>query len=137
MPDVVALVHSHHLLDHSPDNNLLKGSKYNLRGVACLGRPGVALCVGPQESIDNFRMFLESKMPQKKFETILLEGADPPVNSFEPATLGQLRNLLAGIGHENHFFALTGINPATATTVDTNKKGGGKTGKGGKGRKKR
>jgi hypothetical protein len=64
--DVLTLIHSHHLLDHKPDNMILKGGKFKLRGVACLGRPGVALCLGPQAAIDKFLQKLKSSMPQKK-----------------------------------------------------------------------
>ena len=42
--EVVSIIHSHHLLDHKPDNMILSGKKFKLRGIACLGRPGVALC---------------------------------------------------------------------------------------------
>lgn len=118
---VVALVHSHHLLDHKPDNLLLKGSKFKLRGFACLGRPGVALCVGGASNIAQFQSFLEDAMPQKKFATIVLEGADiqslQTITSFEPATLGDLRGVLAGIGQETVFFELTGIDPSNAVAA--------------------
>ena len=52
--DDVVLIHSHHLLDHKPDNMILSGKKYKLRGIACLGRPGVALCIGAKKDIVKF-----------------------------------------------------------------------------------
>mmetsp|Transcript_8970 Transcript_8970/g.24862 ORF Transcript_8970/g.24862 Transcript_8970/m.24862 type:complete len:138 (+) Transcript_8970:103-516(+) len=136
MGEVVALVHSHHLLDHKPDNLLLKGGKYKLRGLACLGRPGVALCIGPQVAIDNFQASLESAMPQKKFDqTPLNEGGNVArlnaIRDFEPATLGELRQCLASIGREAIFFALTGIDPSQAAAS------GEKAGKVGKKNKKK
>jgi len=114
--NVVALLHSHHLLDHKPDNLLLKGGKYKLRGFACLGRPGVALCIGPQAAISKFQASLESAMPQKRFKTKVL---DVPVDindihGFEPATLGEFRQVLASIDQEQEFFTLTGINPSNS-----------------------
>lgn len=113
--DVVALVHSHHLLDHKPDNMILKGGKYKLRGVGCLGRPGVALCIGPEKSINKFRSKLESAMPQKKFGVMGIDIATIPteeltkLDGFEEASLGELRAVLASLGHEDKFFTLTGI----------------------------
>mmetsp|Transcript_12830 Transcript_12830/g.16815 ORF Transcript_12830/g.16815 Transcript_12830/m.16815 type:complete len:137 (-) Transcript_12830:986-1396(-) len=134
--DVVALLHSHHLLDHKPDNLLLKGGKYKLRGIACLGRPGVALCVGPQVAIDNFQASLESAMPQKRFDIKVLHECDrqysESIIGFESATLGELRKLLAALGEENEFFALTGINPSSATGGAPPAGKGGKKGKKGK-----
>lgn len=116
---IVALVHSHHLLDHKPDNLLLKGGKYKLRGLACLGRPGVALCIGAAEHIAQFQSSLEDAMPQKKFATIVLDGVEaqslPAMQSFEAATLGELRTVLASIGREDVFFELTGIDPSIAS----------------------
>ena len=140
--EIVALVHSHHLLDHKPDNLLLKGAKYKLRGVACFGRPGVAVCIGHSVSVDNFQTSLENAMPQKKFGRIVLDMEAPPngLEGFDAVSLGELRTLLASWGQEEHFFALTGIDPAQATS---NNSSGGKTGnnnksgKGGKGKKKR
>jgi len=64
--DVITLIHSHHLLDHKPDNMILRGGKFKLRGVGCLGRPGIALCIGPQKSIDKFISKLKSAMPTAK-----------------------------------------------------------------------
>ena len=60
MVPIVALVHSHHLLDHKPDNLVLKGGKLKLQGVACLGCPGVALCVRMAVDIANFHSWLEA-----------------------------------------------------------------------------
>uniref|UniRef100_A0A7S4W9T6 Uncharacterized protein n=1 Tax=Ditylum brightwellii TaxID=49249 RepID=A0A7S4W9T6_9STRA len=123
--DVVALLHSHHLLDHTPDNLILKGGKHKLRGVACLGRPGVALCVGPSKSVTKFKASLESAMPQKRFKTKVLEDVAPATCSqfdgFEQVDLGGFRTVLASIGEESEFFALTGIDPEIAV-------GGGNTG---------
>ena len=118
---VVTLVHSHHLLDHKPDNMILNGGKYKLRGVGCLGRPGVALCVGEQAAINKFRSKLKTAMPQKKFGTISIDRSSIPsdelskIRDFEEATIGELRSLLAKLGHEHHFFTLTGIDPSNAT----------------------
>ena len=119
--DVVALVHSHHLLDHKPDNMILKGGKFKLRGVGCLGRPGVALCIGPEKSIDKFKSKLRSAMPQKKFGTIEIDSSSIPdeelskIDDFEKVSQGELRGLLAALGHEDQFFALTGIDPSIAS----------------------
>lgn len=131
--EIVALIHSHHLLDHKPDNLLLKGSKYKLRGVACLGRPGVAVCIGHPCNIDNYRTSLEDAMPQKTFGRIVLDMDETPTNidGFEAVSLGELRTLLASWGQEDHFFELTGIDPALATNNKTSGK------KGGEGKKKR
>ena len=120
--DSVALLHSHHLLDHKPDNLLLKGGKYKLRGIACLGRPGVALCVGPPAAMENFQASLEAAMPQKRFELHVLSpiqnnAALEQIQGFEPASLGDLRILLAFLGHEDEFFALTGLDPSQATNT--------------------
>mmetsp|Transcript_12876 Transcript_12876/g.19148 ORF Transcript_12876/g.19148 Transcript_12876/m.19148 type:complete len:197 (+) Transcript_12876:2-592(+) len=118
---VVTLVHSHHLLDHKPDNMILKGGKYKLRGVGCLGRPGVALCVGEQAAINKFRSKLKAAMPQKKFGTISIDRSSIPsdelskISDFEEVKIGELRSLLAKLGHEHHFFTLTGIDPSNAT----------------------
>lgn len=129
--NTVALVHSHHLLDHKPDNLLLKGGKYKLRGIACLGRPGVALCIGPSVAIDNFRMSMEDAMPQKKFGTIILsdvrdEDALESLQGFVPASLGDLRAVLASLGYEDHFFTLTGLDPNVASTEKGKKEKGKK-----------
>ena len=133
---VVALLHSHHLLDHKPDNLILKGGKHKLRGVACLGRPGVALCVGPTKSIAKFQKTLESAMPQKRFKTKVLESVSPPqldaLAGFEEVSLGEFRIVLASVGEEAEFFALTGIAPEiaakgpTAEPVASNAGGGAK-----------
>jgi len=127
----------------------LKGGKYKLRGVACLGRPGIALCIGAQVAIDNFRDSLESAMPQKRFDTTILmalgEMDDASIVStaqnlegFEPSTLGQLRQILADLGREDQFFSITGMDPASAATAGTS---AGASGAGthskGKGKKKR
>ena len=115
---VVALLYSHHLLDHKPDNLILKGGKHKLRGMACLGRPGVALCIGPSRSLQKFRSALESAMPQKRFKTKILKDGDEEIRccddirGFERAeSLGDFRAVLASIGEEDEFFALTGIPP--------------------------
>ena len=119
--DIVALVHSHHLLDHKPDNMIAKGGKFKLRGVACLGRPGVALCAGPQAAIDKFVKKLKSAMPQKKFSTICLpdDCATEIPDGFEEATLGELRQLLATVGQENHFFTIAGMDPSNMASNDS------------------
>ena len=149
---VAALIHSHHLLDHKPDDMIVKGGrKFKLRGAGCLGRPGVALCIGPSQNIDKFLAKLKSTMPQKKFgqniidishvsdeelDTIL-SGDD---NEFKSVTQGELRQLLAALGHEDQFFALTGIDPSIATTISPSPtdggNGGGKKPKGKKRKKK-
>lgn len=133
---VIALVHSHHLLDHKPDNLLLKGAKFKLSGMACLGRPGVALCYANNMlDVENFVSFLQNAMPQKKFDIIMLDGTENTdgtvKDDFVSGSLGELRVLLAQMGHEDHFFALTGIDPsqATSTSSGNNSKGGGKGGK--------
>mmetsp|Transcript_1505 Transcript_1505/g.2051 ORF Transcript_1505/g.2051 Transcript_1505/m.2051 type:complete len:200 (+) Transcript_1505:215-814(+) len=119
--DIVALVHSHHLLDHKPDNMILKGGKFKLRGVGCLGRPGIALCIGPEKAIDKFRSKLKSAMPQKKFGTIEIDSSSIPeeelskIDDFEEVSQGELRGLMAALGHEDQFFALTGIDPSIAS----------------------
>ena len=138
--DVVALLHSHHLLDHKPDNMILKGGKFKLRGVGCLGRPGVALCIGPQKSIDKFQSKLQSAMPQKKFgvTAIDIEEEDassscflgdvvlPELDDFEEATLGELRGLLKTLDREDLFFTLTGIDPSIASvSVPSSDQSGG------------
>ena len=115
--EVVALLHSHHLLDHKPDNLILKGGRHKLRGVACLGRPGVALCIGSPNALKKFRATLESAMPQKRFKTKMLatksEGCSS-WNGFESVSLGELRERLSSIGEEAEFFAITGIAPEIA-----------------------
>lgn len=120
---MVALLHSHHLLDHKPDNMILKGGKHKLRGVACLGRPGVALCIGPPKSIAKFKGALESAMPQKRFKTKVLESVAPErldgVSDFEEVSLGEFRGFLASVGEEEEFFALTGIAPEIASAAPT------------------
>jgi len=124
---VTCLVHSHHLLDHKPDNLLIKGHKFNLRGIACLGRPGVALCVGDAVDIANYVSMLESNMPQKKFHMIEIQDEDMGgIKSFEACSLGDLRTLLAQHGHEEHFFAVTGLDPAAATSSSNESKKGKK-----------
>ena len=122
--DVVTLIHSHHLLEHKPDNMILKGGKFKLRGVGCLGRPGIALCIGPQKSIEKFISKLKSAMPQKKFGMVSLDVSVEELDNmqeFGEATLGQLRGILASIGHEDKFFAVTGIDPLIATPSSSNK----------------
>eukprot|EP00536_Pseudo-nitzschia_multiseries_P001885 jgi/Psemu1/4340/gm1.4340_g len=122
---VVALLHSHHLLDHKPDNLLLKGGKYKLRGVAFLGRPGVALCIGPPKAHARFKKALESAMPQKRFKTKTLPPGDDSAAAMEgftrAETLGDFRKVLASIDQEAEFFELTGIaDPSSATATATN-----------------
>lgn len=130
--DIVALIHSHHLLDHKPDNLILKGGKFKLRGVGCLGRPGVALCIGPQKAIHKFRSKLKAAMPQKKFGTTELDlsgiTADEidKLGDFEEATLGELRGVLADLGHEDEFFTLTGIDPSNAAVSVAGQQDGSK-----------
>ena len=63
------LIHSHHLLDHKPDNLVLSGRKFKLTGMAVLGRPGVALCVGAPSNADKFLGRLRKAMPQKKLSS--------------------------------------------------------------------
>jgi hypothetical protein len=108
--DVVALIHSHHLLDHKPDNMILKAGKFKLRGVGCLlVDQGVALCIGPQAAVNKFRSKLKAEMPQKKCGTIdievtsILEDKLSSIENFEEATLEELRSLLASMGHEEQF----------------------------------
>lgn len=128
--DVVALLHSHHLLDHKPDNLILKGGKHKLRGVACLGRPGVALCIGSSNDLNKFRKTLESAMPQKRFKTKMLDLQPEKCSSwdgFEAVSLGELRERLSSIGQEAEFFAITGIAPEIATGGTSND--GGNTNK--------
>jgi hypothetical protein len=57
-------------------------------------------------------------------------------DGFEEIPRGELRKLLATLGHEDHFFAITGIDPSNsnAASQHNNSAGGGK--KGGKKRKK-
>lgn len=119
--EVIQLIHSHHLLDHKPDNMILKGSKFKLRGVACLGRPSVGLCVGASKNIQKFCKKLKSAMPQKKFSTIDIVRTGDPVyfEGYDEISLGELRTVLVKLGHEEHFFAITGIDPSNA--VDSSK----------------
>mmetsp|Transcript_19657 Transcript_19657/g.42717 ORF Transcript_19657/g.42717 Transcript_19657/m.42717 type:complete len:248 (-) Transcript_19657:1940-2683(-) len=129
--EVVTLIHSHHLLDHKPDNMILSGKKFKLRGVACLGRPGVALCIGSRNNVKKFMGKLKGSMPQKKFASDEIEandnnnegGAaassssdsaavailDQAVDGFEEVSISELRELLTAVGQEDRFFALLGI----------------------------
>ena len=126
--DVVALLHSHHLLNHKPDNLLLKGGKYKLRGVACLGRPGMALCIGPEKAVARFRGALESAMPQKRFKTKVLpvpSSGCGDIEAFGSATPGKFREVLASIDQEDEFFALTGIqNPNESSSSSSSSSSG-------------
>jgi len=138
--NVVALIHSHHLLDHKPDNMILAGKRFKLRGVACLGRPGAALCVGPRKNVEKFAGKLRGAMPQKKFGVVEItrrangENKDSPspsaaaasttldelVNGFERASLGELRELLAAVGQEDQFLALVGVNDLASRSPSHN-----------------
>lgn len=104
----------------------------------CFQLKGVALCIGPRVAIDNFRISMESAMPQKKFGTIELTPVPSTkvlgIKGFESATLGQLRKILADIGHEDQFFALTGIDPSNE---NNNAKSAAKGSGSGKGKKKK
>mmetsp|Transcript_27264 Transcript_27264/g.44733 ORF Transcript_27264/g.44733 Transcript_27264/m.44733 type:complete len:249 (-) Transcript_27264:485-1231(-) len=130
--EVVTLIHSHHLLDHKPDNMILTGKKFKLRGIACLGRPGVALCIGSPSNVKKFTNKLRGAMPQKKFGVVDIikkvaentnEGVsgtssavsilDEVVDGFEEASLGELRELLTAVGREDQFLALVGIDNST------------------------
>lgn len=121
--DVVALIHSHHLLDHKPDNLVLSGRKFKLRGAACLGRPGAALCVGSPANVKKFARKLRGAMPQKKFGVVeVAEGAsaggavaalDGVVDGFGRASLSELRELLTAVGREDVFLALVGIDASS------------------------
>ena len=115
--EVVSIIHSHHLLDHKPDNMILSGKKFKLRGIACLGRPGVALCIGSQRNISKFMQKLKAAMPQKKFSTIHIE-TDVAIDSttlneirdgFQKSTLTELRDVLTEIGKEDEFYKLVGV----------------------------
>eukprot|EP00537_Pseudo-nitzschia_pungens_P014034 CAMPEP_0172387168 /NCGR_PEP_ID=MMETSP1061-20121228/4533_1 /TAXON_ID=37318 /ORGANISM="Pseudo-nitzschia pungens, Strain cf. pungens" /LENGTH=254 /DNA_ID=CAMNT_0013116739 /DNA_START=52 /DNA_END=816 /DNA_ORIENTATION=- len=149
---VVALLHSHHLLDHKPDNLLLKGGKYKLRGVACLGRPGVALCIGPAKAHARFKKALESAMPQKRFKTKVLGDSESPLSSessgavscmegfAQAETLGDFRKVLASIDQEAEFFELTGIADPSSSPISgngTNNAEGGRNGGGKKNKRQR
>ena len=149
--EVVTLIHSHHLLDHKPDNMILTGKKFKLRGVACLGRPGVALCIGSRSNVKKFTGKLRGAMPQKKFGIVNIEVdcddanddgtsasaaavsvLDEAVDGFEEASLAGLRELLTSVGQEDQFFALVGIdNPTTKSqTPNSNADVGNSTGSG-------
>ena len=65
---------------------IVTGKKYKLKGVACLGRPGVALCIGQRRNIDKFVSKMRSAMPQKKFSCDNIELVD----------YGDLNNLIDG-----------------------------------------
>jgi len=93
---------------------IVTGKKYKLKGVACLGRPGVALCIGQRRNIDKFLNKLKQSMPQKKFTSVNLELVDDEdmnnlIDGFEEVPLATLRELLTSIGHEDKFLALVGI----------------------------
>ena len=107
-------------------------------GVACLGRPGMALCVGSSKSLQKFCRTLESAMPQKRFKTNFLETVDPELcleafgDGFEEVSQGEFRTKLAAIGKESEFFVLTGIAPEIASGAEpetTPTAGGGLGGK--------
>lgn len=106
----------------------------------CFQLKGVALCIGQRVAIDNFRISMESAMPQKKFGTIELTPVPSTkvlgIKGFESATLGQLRKILADIGHENQFFALTGIDPSNENNNAKSATKGSGSGKGKKKKKK-
>ena len=87
--------------------------------------------------MENFQASLEAAMPQKRFELHVLSpiqnnAALEQIQGFEPASLGDLRILLASLGHEDEFFALTGLDPSQATNTkattnnNNNQKGGKK-----------
>ena len=93
---------------------IVTGKKYKLKGVACLGRPGVALCIGQRRNIDKFLNKLKQSMPQKKFACVNIELVDDEdmnnlIDGFEEVPLATLRELLTSIGHEDKFLALVGI----------------------------
>ena len=125
--DDVVLIHSHHLLDHKPDNMILSGKKYKLRGVACLGRPGVALCIGAKKDIVKFNNKLKGAMPQKKFSSVDISSSstnvvtilDEFVDGFEEVPLAKLRELLTAVDQEDKFFALVGID-STSSSISHN-----------------
>mmetsp|Transcript_18292 Transcript_18292/g.33128 ORF Transcript_18292/g.33128 Transcript_18292/m.33128 type:complete len:251 (+) Transcript_18292:175-927(+) len=131
---VVTLIHSHHLLDHKPDNMILTGKKFKLRGIACLGRPGVALCIGSPSNVKKFTNKLRGAMPQKKFgvvdiikevaeDTNAVSILDEVVDGFEEASLGELRELLTAVGREDQFLALVGIDNNSANGNSNSDKG--------------
>ena len=114
------------LLDHKPDNMIVTGKKYKLKGVACLGRPGVALCIGQRPNIDKFLVKMQRAMPQKKFscDNIELVDYDEDLNNlidgFEEVPLATLRELLTSIGHEDKLLALVGIAPSRSSQSNEN-----------------
>ena len=122
--DDVVLIHSHHLLDHKPDNMILSGKKYKLRGVACLGRPGVALCIGAKKDIVKFNNKLKGAMPQKKFASVDISSSSTNavailnefVDGFEEVPIAKLRELLTAVDQEDKFFALLGIDSTSSST---------------------
>ena len=94
---------------------IVTGKKYKLKGVACLGRPGVALCIGQRRNIDKFLVKMQKAMPQKKFTSVNIELVDYDedlnnlIDGFEEVPLATLRELLTSLGHEDKFLALVGI----------------------------
>jgi len=104
------LIHSHHLLDHKPDNLVLSGRKFKLKGIAVLGRPGVALCVGTPSNADKFLGKLRKAMPQKKFVSSRLEVEEElPFDGFERGTMAELREAMTRSGNEDRFLSLVGV----------------------------
>jgi len=162
--EVVILIHSHHLLDHKPDNMILSGKKFKLRGIACLGRPGVALCIGPRNNVKKFMNKLRGAMPQKKFGSVEIEAGsdihegggdassttstssaavtilDEVVDGFDEAPISELRKLLTIVGREDQFLALLGISndsPTRGQTKNSNADAGESKGAGRKKRKRK
>ena len=104
------LIHSHHLLDHKPDNLVLSGKKFKLTGMAVLGRPGVALCVGTSSNADKFFGKLRKAMPQKKFVSSRLEVEEElSFGGFERGTMADLREAMTRCGNESRFLSLVGV----------------------------
>ena len=104
------LIHSHHLLDHKPDNLVLSGKKFKLTGMAVLGRPGVALCVGTSSNADKFFGKLRKAMPQKKFVSSRLEVEEElSFDGFERGTMADLREAMTRCGNESRFLSLVGV----------------------------
>ena len=103
------LIHSHHLLDHKPDNLVLSGRKFKLTGMAVLGRPGVALCVGAPSNADKFLGRLRKAMPQKKFVSSRLDvEGELAFDGFERGTMAELREAMTRAGNEDRFLSLVG-----------------------------
>lgn len=135
---------SHHLFDHKPDNLLAKGgTKYNLRGYYRFGTPGVAVVFGTPDDIDNYVVALKNAMPQKKFEIRFHKQITTTVvmKEWKEADLGGLREALAGLGLEDCFFQVTGLDPSKATDnqqqISATDKGGSKQSSKGKKKKRK